>query len=340
MDDLVDLHLVDVEMDDPGFGSEIGYGPGDPVVEPGPHGQQQITLGDGHVGGPGAVHPGHAQVFLPVIGDGPFAHEGVHHRQAGIPDNLPQRFRCIGQNHPAPHHQQGTAGLAEGLQGGGHFRFPAFLEGLIAPQGYGFRILVVKGGVEHVLGHVHQHWPGTAAPGDVEGFLQYPGQILDSLHQVIVLGDGGGDAGNIRFLEGIPADQRGGHLAADHYQGNGIHVGGGNASDHVADPGAAGGKTDAHLSRGPGIAVRCMDGALFMAGEDMGELHPVQSIIQAQYGSSRVSEDNLDLFLSQTFDDGFCTGDLHGSSFVNDGCWLDSLSRKAIPQDCLPLAVD
>ena len=55
-----------------------------------------------------------------------------------------------------------------------------------------------------------------------------------------------------------------------------------------------------------------MDGPLFMAGEDMGEFHPVQSIIQAQYGPSRIAEDNLDLFFSQTFDDGFCTGDFHG----------------------------
>ena len=39
-----------------------------------------------------------------------------------------------------------------------------------------------------------------------------------------------------------------------------------------------------------------MDGSLFMAGEDMGEFHPVQGIIQAQHRTSRISEDDLDLF--------------------------------------------
>ena len=104
MDNLVDLHLVDVEMDNPGFGSEIGYGAGDPVIEPGTHCQQQITLGDGHVGRPGAVHPCHAQVFFPGIGNGTFAHEGIDHRQAGCLDDLPQGGRRIGQDHSASHH--------------------------------------------------------------------------------------------------------------------------------------------------------------------------------------------------------------------------------------------
>ena len=227
-------------------------------------------------------------------------------------DDLPEGVRSVGQDHSAAHHQKGTVSLTESLQGPVHFFFPAFLEGLIPPEGDGFRIFVVKGRVEHILGHVHQHRSRPAASGDVEGFLQHPGQVLNLFHQVVVLGDGGGDAGDVRFLEGIPADEMGGHLAADHHQRDGIHIGGGNAGDHVADSGTAGGKADTHFPGGPGIAVRCMDGPLFMAGEDMGEFHTLQSIIQAQYGPSRIAEDNLDLFFSQTFDDGFCTGDFHG----------------------------
>ena len=186
--------------------------------------------------------------------------------------------------------------MPQGCQGCFHFFLPAFLERLVAPEGNRFRIFIVKRGVEHIFCYVHQYRPRPAAPGDVESFFQHPGQILDLFHQVVVLGDGSGDAGNIRFLERIPANEVGGYLTADHHQRDGIHIGGGDAGDHIADPGTAGGETDAYFSRSPGIPVRCMDGSLFMAGEDMGEFHPVQGIIQAQHRTSRISEDDLDLF--------------------------------------------
>ena len=113
-----------------------------------------------------------------------------------------------------------------------------------------------------------------------------------------MLGDGGGDAGDVGFLEGIPADQMGGHLAADHHQRDGVDVRRGDAGDHVAYAGTAGGEAHTHLPRGPGIAVGRMDRALFVTGEDVGELHPVQGIIQAQYSTSRIPKDDLDLFFS------------------------------------------
>jgi hypothetical protein len=138
VDDLVDLHLVDVEMDDLCFGGKILHRSGDPVIEPGSHGQQQIASGDGHIGRPGAVHAGHAQILLPGVRYGAFAHQGVDHRGVGGFHQLAQGLRSARQDHTATYHEQGPFGFPQGLQGHFHFLLPTFFQGLVAPQRDGF----------------------------------------------------------------------------------------------------------------------------------------------------------------------------------------------------------
>ena len=84
-----------------------------------------------------------------------------------------------------------------------------------------------------------------------------------------MLGNGCSDAGNIRFLEGVPSNECRCDLAADDDQGNGIHIGCGNTRNHIADARAGCGKANAGLARCPGVAISGVDGALFVARQDM-----------------------------------------------------------------------
>ena len=61
--------------------------------------------------------------------------------------------------------------------------------------------------------------PGRPAGRDLEGLVQHARQIVDVLHQLIVLGAGPRDADRIAFLERIVADQMGRHLPGEHTSG-------------------------------------------------------------------------------------------------------------------------
>ncbi len=66
-----------------------------------------------------------------------------------------------------------------------------------------------------VLADIDQHRAGAPAAGDVERLPHHLGDLIRPGDQVVVLGDGQGDAGHVRLLEGIPADQVGVHLPGD-----------------------------------------------------------------------------------------------------------------------------
>jgi len=67
----------------------------------------------------------------------------------------------------------------------------------------------------HIFGNVDQHRAGPTRLGDVEGLFHRSAQLPDVGHEVIVLGDGHGDASNVCFLEAVGAQHRCGHLSGD-----------------------------------------------------------------------------------------------------------------------------
>src|SRR5690606_17246092 len=68
-----------------------------------------------------------------------------------------------------------------------------------------FRILELGDGVLHVFGDIDQNWAGPPRARDVERFLDGIGQVFYIVDQVIMLGDGQRDAGDVRLLEGVAA---------------------------------------------------------------------------------------------------------------------------------------
>ena len=80
-----------------------------------------------------------------------------------------------------------------------------------------------------------------------------------------------GNTGDISFLEGVAPDEGRRYLAADDDEGDGIHVGRGNACNHVADARTGRSKADTGLARSAGITVSGVDSSLFVACQDMGK---------------------------------------------------------------------
>jgi anti-sigma factor ChrR (cupin superfamily) len=77
---LADLGRVDVGVDDLGERREGRQLAGDPVVEPGAEGDEQVGLLQAGDGGDRAVHARHAQVERVAVGEGAAGHQGGHDR--------------------------------------------------------------------------------------------------------------------------------------------------------------------------------------------------------------------------------------------------------------------
>src|SRR5690606_32011504 len=127
-------------------------------------------------------------------------------------------------------------------------------------------------GIGDILGNVDNHGAGAAAGRHVEGLGDGLGNIFLALDHVAVLHDGTGNTDHVGFLEGVVTDLVAGNLAGDHHQGNGIHVGGGNAGDGIGGTGPGGDQHRPHLAGDAGIGIGGVDRGLLVAHQDMVDL--------------------------------------------------------------------
>ena len=125
---------------------------------------------------------------------------------------------------------------------------------------------------------IDQHGAGTAGAGDEEGTAHGLGQVLDVAHQEVVLDAGTRDAHGVAFLEGILADVRSRHLAADDDHGDGVHVGGGDAGDGIGDARTAGHQAYAHFLRGARVRVGGVHGSLLVTHQNVLEFVLLEKI--------------------------------------------------------------
>ena len=101
--DLAELGGVDVDVDDLGVGGEAVELAGDPVVEAAPERDQQVGLLHRGDRGVVAVHAGHAEAQLVVVGERAPGHERGDDRDAGELGQLAQRLGGTGLEDAAAH---------------------------------------------------------------------------------------------------------------------------------------------------------------------------------------------------------------------------------------------
>ena len=302
---------VDVDVHDLGVFGELADLARDPVVEPAADGQNQVGVADGHVGGIGAVHAEHADPERIVGRETAQGHERGRDRDVEGPGQPEQFLVGAGSDDPAAGVNDGFLGAAHHLRHLGHLLGVGGVGGVVAAHLDGFRIMVFGHGPLDVLGQVDEHRARPAGGGQIEGLLDDPGQIPHVLDQIVVLGAGAGDADDVHFLEGVVADQRGGHLAGDDDHRHRVHVGGGDAGYGIGGSGARGHQAYADLARGPGIAVRGMDGSLFVPYQHMTQGVARQLIVNVDDRPSRKAEYDFHAFAAQGFQKDLGPGAFH-----------------------------
>jgi hypothetical protein len=299
-------------VDDLRGGTELLDVAGHAIVETRADGDEHVAMVHRHIGFIGAMHAEHAEE-LPIgrrigakshqrIGDGIAEHAG----------KLGQRFRTVAENDAAARIDHRTLGRSHQSGRAADLAGVALDHRIVRTQADFLRIDVIRTLRGDILGNVDQHRTGASRRGDVEGLLQGDRQVLDVLHQEVVLHAGTGYADGIDFLKRIVADQTGRHLAGEHDQRNGIHVCGRDAGDHIGRTRTGGDQHDAGLAGRTCVTVGRMSRTLLVTDQNVFYVVLlVQGVIDVQDRATRIAEDVLDALVLQEAHHYFRTRQFH-----------------------------
>ena len=252
------------------------------------------------------MHAQHAQRERIVFGESAQPVQRHGDRDAGLAGQPGQQISRVGVDCAATHVKQRPPRSRDQLR-----RFPdAFRiwrpRQPVAPQMDLLRIGKRCLCQQHVFGQVHHHRTRTPRTRNVVGGLDCPGQIAHVAHQEAVLRDRARDPDRVGFLEGVVADQFGGHLTGEDHDGHRVHVGVGDARYRVGGTGPAGDQYRTHTPRGLGIAFGHVRAALLMAYKNVlkARLEAGDFVVDVDDGAAGMPEDDLDaLGLQRPYED-------------------------------------
>ena len=132
-----------------------------------PDGQENVAVGDAHVGLEGPVHPQHAEKKRVVAGEPAEAHQGGGDGDGHLLGQGEELFVGVGDDHAAPGVDHGLLGLRQQVEGFLDLSGVPLVRGVV-PSHFDFGGVAEFGAVgDDVLGEVHQHRSRPAGAGDV-----------------------------------------------------------------------------------------------------------------------------------------------------------------------------
>lgn len=188
MDVLIDLGRIDVDMDLPGSGCELLGVTGDPVVEPAPYGDDQVGLVERQARPRDTVHAGHAERQHVAARERADTEQGCDDRDLRLLGERLQLLEGVRDRHAVAGENHRAFGRVDELGRLLDRRLVALARRDVAGEVYRFRPDELCGLLEDVTWNINQHRTGPAGAGDVEGFLDRPGDVRCVHHEEVVLG--------------------------------------------------------------------------------------------------------------------------------------------------------
>ncbi len=252
------------------------------------------------------MHAEHAEELRIARGHRAQAHQRVRDREAEQVRELAQFGVRIAQHHAAAGVDVGPLRAQQQLHRLANLPAVALAHRVVRAHLDALGVVERRRLQRHVLRDVDDDRAGAASAGDVEGLLHRHRQLAHVLHEEVVLDDRARDADGVAFLEGIEPDRRRGNLPGDDHHRDGVHVGGGDAGHRIGDAGAGGDERHADVACGTGIAVRRMDGSLFMADQNVVDaVLLVQRVVDVEHRAAWVAPEVLHAFGLKTADEDF-----------------------------------
>ena len=138
-----------------------------------------------------------------------------------------------------------------------------------------------------VFRDVDVHGTRPARRRNLERLAERRRDVVGARHQVVVLGNRQRDAGDVRFLKRVRADQLAAHLAGDADDRRTVHHRRRNAGHHVRRAGPGRRDRDADLAARARIAVGHVRRALLVADEHVADRIVEHRVIGRKNGAAR-----------------------------------------------------
>ena len=132
------------------------------------------------------------------------------------------------------------------------------------------------------------------------------GQPVRVADQPVVLGARARNAHRVRFLEGVVANEKGGHLSGQTHDGDGVHQRVGQARNGVGRSRPGCDEEDAGAPRGAGVALCGVGRPLLVPDKNMPDAGILEErVIDRQNRAARIAEDDLDPLVLEGLDHDF-----------------------------------
>ncbi len=157
-----------------------------------------------------------------------------------------------------------------------------------------------------VLGDIHENGTGTTGLRDGKRLANRRRHVGGRRHQVVVLGDRQGDAGDVGFLKRVGPDQLAADLSGDADDRRAVHHRRGDAGDHVGGARSRGRDRHADAAARPRVAVGHMRRALLVANQDVPNRKLQHRVIRGENRPAGIAEHVGHPFTHQAFPENLC----------------------------------
>ena len=274
----------------------------DAIVESHAEGEQQVGLLNRRVDPRLAVHAHHAEAQRVRRREAADSEQRLRRRDIGFLRERPDDVHGAGQDDAVAREDQRPFGAVDQLE-----RALKLLRAR-APVGAELRFLR-RGRIPvelarrllRVLRDVDVDGAGPSRSGNLEGLAEGRRDVVRARHQVVVLRDRQGHAGDVGFLKRVRADQLAAHLAGDADDRRAVHHRRRDAGHHVRRAGPGCRNRDADLPARAGIAVGHVRRALLVPDQHMADRIIEHGVIGRKDGAAGITEDVGHSLANETF---------------------------------------
>ena len=308
-DALADLRGIHVHMHHLGIRRECRGVSCDAVVESHAQGDEQVGLIDRQARIGHSVHAWPAGIQEVILGKTADAQEGRDDRNLCLFCQFPQLVIGPRQQDPMSGKYHRPLGAVDQLcSPSGHRRMTFDLR-LVSRQIDAVGVVEIGVLLDDILGDIDQDWPRSPRRGYVKSLFDGSSDVARIHDEVVVLGDGQCDAGDIGLLKGVRAYGGSLYLAGDYHHGNRIHLGGCDSGHEVGGSRPGCRPTYSRPARHAGISVGGMGRSLFVTCQDVTYLGVLrQCLVEGQDRTSRQAENDVDPLPDQAFANYLTTG--------------------------------
>ena len=303
------------------------------VVEAHADGDDQVRVLDGLVDPGLAVHAHHAEVSGMSGRESAEAEQGAGDRNVCLFDELREGLGGLRLDDAVAREEDWTFCVLDELDGFlellGQWRIVRTVAGehdivVIPFEDTAFLLCI--------LGDVDDDRSRSPRTRDVERLANRRCDLLGLGHQVVVLGDRDGAAGDVGLLERVAADEVRRNLPGDADHRDRVEHGGGDARDQVGRAWARGCDTNTDLPRCARIAIRHVRSALLVARQHVVDRVLDHRVVGRHDRAARISEADLDPLAYERFPDDLGSGKRFADAILQLGiggchegllgCWL------------------